>query len=130
MVSRHWVRPGDLLPGILDRWNACLESPIHEVIELWGRVMGADVARHAEPIALRGGLLLVAVDDAVWAAELARFRRREIVDALNRALGRDDIRDVRFTTGDRPGAGEVCDNKGVQRKHEVRRDNDNGAGGR
>ncbi len=46
----------------------------------WEDVVGPDVAAHARPLSLAGGVLVVAVDDPAWATQLrfldADLRRR------------------------------------------------------
>lgn len=56
------------------------------------------VVRHSEPVSLRGGVLSVVVDEAAWLTELG-FLRAEMMERLNRTLGRDVVRDIRLRQG-------------------------------
>jgi len=56
-----------------------------EVARCWEGAVGADVARHARPVAMRQGVLEVVVDSSVWAQQL-QLRQPEILEALARAL--------------------------------------------
>lgn len=47
----------------------------------WDHVAGDRLAPHARPVALRGDVLVVVVDDPVWATEL-RYRQIELLDRL------------------------------------------------
>jgi len=96
-MALRWKRLGDLVPAVLAGWKEQLDSPIHSVCELWQAVVGTEVAAHASPVTLRNGVLTVSVDSAAWGAELARFRRDEILEGLNNALGATRITSVRFT---------------------------------
>lgn len=56
--------------------------------ELWGEVVGPDVARRTVPAGVRGGELLVEVEGAVWMGHLAVLRQG-ILDDLNGRLPED-----------------------------------------
>ncbi len=45
-------------------------SEIARVQRVWADVAGAGIADHCTPVSLRAGVLRVACDEAVWAAEL------------------------------------------------------------
>ena len=45
-------------------------TPLAAVQSAWTDVVGEAVAAHCAPVAERGGVLQVACDEAVWAAEL------------------------------------------------------------
>ena len=45
-------------------------SELARVQRVWEEVAGAAIAAHCSPVSVRGGLLRVACDEAVWAAEL------------------------------------------------------------
>jgi predicted nucleic acid-binding Zn ribbon protein len=65
-------------------------------VEGWPRWVGPRVARHSRAVAFRDGTLVVEVEGSAWMHELG-FLKREIVRAVNRQLGTDCVRDVRFT---------------------------------
>ncbi len=52
----------------------------------WAEVVGAEVAAHVTPRALREGRLLVSVDHPAWGTELA-FLAEEILSGLAERLG-------------------------------------------
>lgn len=67
----------------------------------WREAVGETIARHAEAIGIRGGVLWVAVDGSVWMQELAA-RRREILARLAERVGPGVIGDVRFVVKGTP----------------------------
>ncbi|MDQ3849912.1 MAG: DUF721 domain-containing protein, partial [Actinomycetota bacterium] len=85
---------GRLTPGTL----------LGEVQRVWERSVGPLVAREAEPIAEREGVLEVLCSSAVWMQEID-LMGPALVGALNRELGADRVRRVRCvaTRGRRPG---------------------------
>lgn len=66
-----------------------------EVFTRWADLVGAQVARVAEPLRLDAGVLTVHVAGAPWRAELT-LRRREIIARINGGLGRATVTDIRF----------------------------------
>lgn len=55
----------------------------------WDEAVGAAVARHAQPIKVERGRLLVEVDEPGWATQL-RFLEHDIVERL-RDVGVDEV---------------------------------------
>lgn len=66
-----------------------------EVVGVWERVVGADVAKNARPLHLRRGRLSVATSSAAWAQTLQLMSGR-VISGLNEALGSDVVKDVAF----------------------------------
>jgi predicted nucleic acid-binding Zn ribbon protein len=64
----------------------------------WEQAVGAEIAGHCRPSALRGGVLEVTVDSSVWSQHL-QMRRDEILGGLRSALGSDAPADLRFRVG-------------------------------
>jgi len=64
----------------------------------WEQAVGAEIAAHCRPSALRGGVLEVTVDSSVWCQQL-QMRRDEILGGLRSALGADAPADLRFRVG-------------------------------
>lgn len=56
------------------------------------------VVKHSEPISLRAGVLSVVVDEAAWLTELG-FLRVEMIERINRILGRQAVREIRLRQG-------------------------------
>lgn len=71
------------------------------VLSEWDRVVGPEIAARARPVRLSGSELVVAVEHAGWAQQLAFFKAGIIRD-LNRAVGSELVRDIRFVHGRPP----------------------------
>lgn len=78
----------------------------------WPEVVGADIAAHAQPTSLRGGVLRIRADSPVWAHEMG-YLADEIRRKANAALGRDAVSEVRVWTGS--GASPGLGAKGADR---------------
>ncbi len=61
--------------------------------ERWEEAVGAEVARHCHPTALRGEGLEVTVDSSAWCQQL-KLQRVEILAALRRVAGEDAPADL------------------------------------
>jgi len=66
------------------------------VLEHWTAVVGAPVARHAQPQRLSDGILWVAVSSPVWSQELSP-QRLSIKDKLLALVPQLRLRDIRFS---------------------------------
>src|SRR5512134_1542582 len=88
-----------LVRSLLQNAEASYPDQTHRVWEVWERAVGPEVAKRTSPISLRRGTLLVAVATAPWMQQLS-FLRENIRDSVNRTLGRDLVREVRFLLGE------------------------------
>jgi predicted nucleic acid-binding Zn ribbon protein len=70
----------------LDGWRA---------VEQWAQLVGSRIATHTRAVAFRDGTLQVEVDGSAWMHELG-FLKRDLIVTINRSLGADLVRDVRF----------------------------------
>ena len=70
-----------------------------QVFYLWPDIVGSDVARHAQPVSLRNGLLVVAVDHPVWLQELSRYYKPLILQKVRERVGQKAVRDIAFRIG-------------------------------
>jgi len=61
----------------------------------WDNVVGKEISAQTEPFKVLKGSLFVKVKDSVWRNEL-QFFKNEILDKLNRKIGKQIIRDIKF----------------------------------
>jgi predicted nucleic acid-binding Zn ribbon protein len=65
----------------------------------WEKAVGTMIARHARPEILRGKKLTVIVDSAAWMQQLSLLKP-EIIEKVNRGLGKDAIREIALRLGE------------------------------
>jgi len=96
-MSRAAPRP---LASALSQLTASLapSTPLARVQEAWPQAAGPAIAAAARPVAERDGVLTVACEAAVWAAEL-ELLAGEVIPRLNAALGAETVRELRCRTG-------------------------------
>ena len=78
-------------------------TALGRVQRVWASVVGPAVAAHSTPVGERGGVLAVACDESVWAAEIT-LMGPELVARLVAALGREEITSLRARTTSAQGA--------------------------
>ena len=96
---------GSVMGQLLEELGLDTARAAYELAQRWEEAVGADIARHCQPIGIRQGVLEATVDSSVWAQQL-QLRRREILSSLQRVLGDEAPTDLRFRVGSLgPGAG-------------------------
>ncbi len=88
MSRRRKSRPellGPLVARVLGDIGAGDSARVMRIAERWEEAVGAEIAAHCRPTALRGGVLEVTVDSSVWCQQL-QLRGPEILEALRAAL--------------------------------------------
>ncbi len=95
-------RVGALVPAVLRDLGLDESARALRIQEAWERAVGAEVASHAQPVALRNGALEVQVDSSAWCQTL-RLRAPELLDRLASALGDDAPRALWFRLGGADG---------------------------
>jgi predicted nucleic acid-binding Zn ribbon protein len=91
-------RVGGTIGRVLRELGHRGDTPAMRLALAWEEAVGPEVAAHAEPTALRGGVLEVRVDSPARAADL-QMRQREILAALAAAVGEGAPAALRFRVG-------------------------------
>jgi predicted nucleic acid-binding Zn ribbon protein len=77
---------GPLVTRTLQDLGADDALRVMRVVERWEEAVGAEIARHCQPTALRGAVLEASVDSSAWCQQL-KLRTPEILSGLERVLG-------------------------------------------
>ena len=88
-----------LLPGVLKGIRIERRQAEAEIVQVWNGVIDPQITAHAQPRGLNKGTLFVTVDNSVWLSEIVRYRRKEILDRLQHAFGKEMIQRISFTVG-------------------------------
>lgn len=73
-------------------------STLSVVFSQWERLVGTDIAAHAKPKSLYGGVLVLEVDHPAWATQL-RYMCSDIISAINTSTKPGLVEDVRVVVG-------------------------------
>lgn len=71
-----------------------------QAVDRWAQVVGDRIALHARAVFFEGGKLVVEVDSAAWRQELF-YMKQEILNRLDRSLGKPLVQDIIFTNSRR-----------------------------
>jgi predicted nucleic acid-binding Zn ribbon protein len=77
-------------------WAARLEGA--RIHMCWVEIAGDQLARHAEPVRLAGGVLVVRAISPAW-AEQVRYLAGDLARQTNAVLGPESVRQVTVITG-------------------------------
>lgn len=88
-----------LVPGVMKSLGLEQRLQQSQVFFLWEKIVGADIARHAQPVALKNGLLSVNVDHPIWLSELDRYHKPLMLQQIQKAVGARAVRDIKFRIG-------------------------------
>lgn len=88
---------GDILRLALQ--ENCMQDRLDEsrAAELWGAVVGEDIARQCARPFVKSGVMTVGVPNASLRQELA-MNRTKLRLAINREIGRDTLSEIRFSS--------------------------------
>lgn len=93
----------DKLSGTIEKllnargWAGRLKE--YRVLGVWDRCVGSGIAAHAQPVMIRGKKLTVVVDSSAWMQQLSLLRP-QIVEKLNRGLGKDSVESISLKLGE------------------------------
>lgn len=88
-----------LIPGVMKGLGLEQRLQQSQVFFLWPNLVGADIAQHAQPVSLRNGMLIVAVDHPIWLQELSRYHKSFIVQKVQAMVGKKAVRNIVFRIG-------------------------------
>lgn len=71
----------------------------YRVFGQWEKSVGPVLARHAQPQAVRGKKLTLVVDSPAWMQQLSLLKP-EIVEKVNRTLGKEAIKEITLRLGE------------------------------
>jgi len=88
-----------ILPGVLGHLR--LEQRLDEskIQTIWSQILDPTLVAHAQPAGFAKGTLFVNVDSSVWLNEIVRYRRHEILERLQTALGKTVVQRISFRIG-------------------------------
>lgn len=74
-----------------------------EIWRVWEVAVGPQIASKAKPSGFRDGVLTVLVASPPWMQQL-NFMKRDMAEQLNRALGKEMVREIYLKSGRQSGA--------------------------
>jgi len=88
-----------LVPGVMQRLGLAQRLQQSQISQRWPELVGSDIARHAQPVSLKNGLLVVAVDNSAWLQELDRNYKPLILQKIRDCAGQTAVQKLVFRIG-------------------------------
>ena len=85
----------ELLNSLIQKKGWKKQISRNRVFLLWDRIVGEDIAVHAQPFVVRGKTLWLNVSDSVWMQQL-QFQKMTILERIKQVLPGSSITDIRF----------------------------------
>jgi predicted nucleic acid-binding Zn ribbon protein len=92
------VHIGDILQRLLKTGQSDGNFDLTQIWHVWDRAVGPLIAENAHPAGFKGNILLVYANSSAWVQQL-RFLKQDVIEKLNRELGKDLVSDIRFKVG-------------------------------
>jgi len=89
---------GEILDKSLKRLDLSPRLDEYGVWPIWNDIVGATIARNAQPEKIRNGTLFVKVSGATWMQEL-QYMKEMISQKLNQSLRREVVKNIFFFVG-------------------------------
>lgn len=87
-----------VLEKSLKRMELSARLEEYAVWPVWNEIVGATIARNAQPEKIRHGTLFVKVSSPVWMQQL-QYMKEMIAEKLNARLGKEVVRNIFFVVG-------------------------------
>jgi predicted nucleic acid-binding Zn ribbon protein len=88
---------GDVLRQLLEEENMISRLEEYKAIDLWPRIVGLQMSRRTSRPTVKSGIMTIGVPAAPLRQELT-MNRSQLVELINKALGKEVIKDIRFVS--------------------------------
>jgi predicted nucleic acid-binding Zn ribbon protein len=95
---KEFAHIGGILHKVLLQYRRESDEDLLRIWQLWEQAVGKAIAENARPAAFKGNLLWVHVTSSTWVHQL-QFLKRDIVEKLNKVLGKELVEEIKFKVG-------------------------------
>ena len=99
------AKPQKIKSIIAEVMASLAKSELDPVRGSWQTLLGEDAAKHAVPVSIKKGTLIVGVDSSVWLQHLT-MRKLDILQKLKDVPLDEPVEDIRFRHGKGSGYGK------------------------
>ena len=105
----------DIIRDILKNrgWEAKVKE--HGVFSVWDEVVGERIAKNSLPKKIDRGALVVITRNPTWTQQLTMMKEK-IIDRLNKRLGDEIVKEIRFIQGEIPEESETSSSETKEKK--------------
>ncbi len=94
-------KAGKILERLTARMGIAARLEREKAVVLWEEAVGKNIARRAQAVSVRNGILFVVVQNSAWLQELSLLKEG-VIEKVNSAIGTDVVKDIVFRIGN-PG---------------------------
>lgn len=87
-----------ILADLLNQHRRQSGREMNRILELWEDIVGAAIAKNAQPVAYQKRLLFVNVTSSVWIQQL-QFLKGDILSRITEVSGEGMVDDIKFRIG-------------------------------
>ena len=92
------IHISDILNSALGKYRPAKDTQMTRIWDVWDTAVGKAIAMNAKPDSFKDGILFVNVSSSSWIHQL-KFLEKEMILNINRELGREAIKKLRFKIG-------------------------------
>ncbi|MDD8018205.1 MAG: DUF721 domain-containing protein [Bacteroidota bacterium] len=93
--KEHTQSLGSVLDALVKSLGIGQQVEQYKIFDLWGQIVGEQVAKVSSPERIHNGTLTVTVSNAPWRNELT-FRKKEILEKIHAVTQSQSISDIKF----------------------------------
>jgi predicted nucleic acid-binding Zn ribbon protein len=101
-VRKKNYRPEDIkniLGSVIKKLDTEIHGQKEEIVQAWQRAIIPKALSHTRPVALKRNVLTIEVDSSTWLYVLS-LDKKNILEAMKKAMGKGKIEDIRFRIGE------------------------------
>jgi len=92
---------GELVEGLMSKAVSADCLKLFAIKDRWLEFVGVQLSKYSEPVSHKDGWLEVVVSHPAWIREMQGPVKKTIIANINRAMGENFCRDIRFVPGGR-----------------------------
>jgi hypothetical protein len=95
---KDFFQIGEILKDSMRTLRRPADTQMLKIWDCWENVIPSPVSENARPAAFRDSELIVHVGSSTWIQHL-QFHKQDLIARLNKALGTDTIKTIKFKIG-------------------------------
>ncbi|MEE4357999.1 MAG: DUF721 domain-containing protein [Desulfococcaceae bacterium] len=97
--QKSFLHIADILSETVAVYRTESDQELTRIWKCWDSAVGPAIAENTRPAAFKGSLLIVHVSASAWVHQL-QYLKQELMEKINRVLGKKLVEDIRFKIGD------------------------------
>jgi len=90
---------GAIIKQVIKKLDTSAHGSKEAIVKAWENAAGSEAVRHTKCVAIKKTILTVEIDSSTWLYFLS-MKKKPILAAMKKALGKKSIEDIRFRIGE------------------------------